>query len=96
MLRTLLLTAALGALALPAAAATYVKVNVSGLDAKAAHVAIVHAATEACQIELRGVSDLERYYGHVDCIKSAVARAETGLSTQAERTADNSPRAGGH
>ncbi len=96
MLRTLLLTAALGALSLPAAAATYVKVNLTGLDEKAAHAAIVHAATEACQIELRNGSDLERYYGHVDCIKAAVARAEAGRATEAQRTAENATRVGGH
>jgi hypothetical protein len=79
MLRTLALAAALGALALPAAAAS-VTVNIAGLDAKAAHARIVHAAIAACSAELRDESPLIQYYQMSSCIDEAVADAEAKLT----------------
>jgi hypothetical protein len=80
-LLSLLAAAALGASALPAAAATQVTVNVAGLDAGAAHATIVRAATAACQVELRDASQFQQYYLRPDCINAAVARAEAKLET---------------
>ncbi len=81
MLRTLVLAAALGAMALPAAAATTVTINVNGLDGKAAHAVITRAAKDACQVELRGSSPFAQYYLRADCINTAVADAEARLRT---------------
>jgi hypothetical protein len=83
MLRTIVIAAALGAMALPAAAATKVTVNVAGQDAKAAHATILRAAEAACKIELRDASTLEQYYLRTDCINVAVARAEAHLDATA-------------
>jgi len=80
MIRTLLITAALGAMALPAAAATSVTVNVGGLDAKATHATIVRAARSACSAELRDSSPLEQYYLQPECMRAAIARAESTLT----------------
>ena len=77
MFRSFVLAAALAAIALPAAAHTVVTVNVAGLDAKAAHAAIVGAAQAACRIELRDETDNVRFYARPTCIASAVATAET-------------------
>jgi hypothetical protein len=76
---TLAIAALLTAATLPAAAATSVKVNVAGQDAKAAHVTIVHAAKTACQAELRDASTFEHYYLWSDCLNTAVARAQVSL-----------------
>jgi hypothetical protein len=87
MFRTMALSLAVGALALPAFAATSIPVNVSGLDAKATHSAIVHAAIAACEIELRQDSSLVFYYEWQDCTKSAIAGAEASIAPrQAELT----------
>jgi hypothetical protein len=79
MYRTVVLTAAFAALALPAAAATSVTVNIAGLDSKAAHAKIVRGAEVACIVELRDESTLMAYYERPDCINDAVARAEASL-----------------
>ena len=76
MLRTLTLAATLAGLALPAAAATTVTVNLAGLDNKAAHARIAQAAHSACIVEMRGASALDQYYMHADCLDRAIARAE--------------------
>lgn len=81
MFRTIALAAALGAVALPAFAATHVTVNVSGLDAKAAHAVIFHAAQAACRTELADESALVRTYAWSDCLHDAIAGAETKLAT---------------
>ena len=81
MFRTLALAAALGAVAVPALAATQVTVNVTGLDAKAAHAVIYHAAQAACRTELADQSVLVRSYAWSDCVHDAVAGAETKLAT---------------
>ena len=74
MFRTIVLAAALGSLALPAAAAS-VKVNIAGLDAKTAHQKLVHAAATACNEVLQD-SAIARYYEMSPCIDDAVAAAE--------------------
>ena len=88
MFRKLVLAAAFAAIAIPAAAETTVRVNVAGLDAKAAHTVILQAAQVACRTELAEQSSLIRSYTQPDCIRSAVATAETkyadmrGLATR--------------
>jgi hypothetical protein len=81
MVRAFALAAVIGAFALPAAAETLVRVNVSGQDAKSAHETITRAAEAACQAELRGSSHFEQYYYRPDCIRAAVARAESEMRT---------------
>jgi len=81
-------TAALGAtiataLALPAAAATTVKVDVAGLSAPAAHARIVTAAKAACRVEMRDATTFEQYYLRKGCINDAVAAAESQLNAMA-------------
>lgn len=95
MFRTALLSAAVAVLALPVAAQTLVKVNVNGLDAKAAHEAILRAAKEACAVELRNSSPLGQYYGHLDCVNAAVANAEAARAAQVARTNTSAPRSAG-
>jgi len=80
MFRKFVLAAAFAAIALPAAAHTEVKVSLAGLDAKAAHAAIVQAAQAACRQELAGESSLVQFYNRADCVNAAVARAETTYS----------------
>ena len=80
MFRKLVLAATFAAIALPAAAHTEVKVSLAGLDAKAAHAAIVQAAQTACREELADQSTLVQFYNRPECINSAVARAETTYS----------------
>ena len=80
MFRKFALAAAFAAIALPAAAHTEVKVNVAGLDAKAAHAAIVQAAQAACREEMAGQTSLVQFYNRPDCINAAVAKAETTYS----------------
>lgn len=89
MVRTLLLATALGALALPAFAETSVKVDLTGLDAKAAHTAILHAAQTACRIELSGESDLELFYNRPDCLNDAIDRTEASLTATATSASVN-------
>jgi hypothetical protein len=75
MYRTLALAAALGALAVPAAADSVVKVNIAGLDANAARAKIVKAAQSACRIELRDEPSFDQYYELPVCIGDAVTSA---------------------
>jgi len=81
MFRTLALAAALGALALPAFASTAVTVNVVGLDSKAAHTVIYHAAQQACRVELADESQQVQFYNRPACISSAIATAEAKLAS---------------
>jgi hypothetical protein len=80
MSRKLILAAAFTAFAVPALADTAVKVNVTGLDAKSAHAAIVQAAQTACRQELADQSDLVRYYNRPTCIEHAVQHAESAYA----------------
>lgn len=82
--RAIALASALGALALPAAAAS-VKVNLAGLDAKAAHVQIVRAAEAACSSAL--ASETLRYYSMSSCIDEAVATTEAKFAANDHRFA---------
>lgn len=86
MLRSFVLAAVLGSLALPAAAAS-VKVNVAGLDTKAAHAKIVRAAQEACNAVLQD-SAIARYYEMPPCIDDAVAAAEAKYAANDHRLAN--------
>ena len=79
MYRTLLLATAVAALALPAAAATGIKINIDGLDVKAARAAILHAAQAACRIELSDELPLEVFYDRPECLSDAIGRAEASL-----------------
>jgi len=79
MFRTLLLASALGAMALPAAAGTSVTVSVAGLDAKAAHTVILHAAQAACRVELSDEFPQELFYTRPECLNDAIGRAEASL-----------------
>ena len=81
MFRTFALAAALGAFALPAIAGTVVTVNVVGLDSKAAHTVIYHAAQQACRVELADESQLVQFYNRPACISGAVATAEAKLAS---------------
>jgi hypothetical protein len=83
MVRTLLLATALGALALPAFAETSVKVDLTGMDAKAAHTAILRAAQVACRVELNDESPLELFYDRPDCLNDAIDRTEASLTATA-------------
>ncbi len=91
MVRTLLLASALGALALPAFAETSVKVDLTGLDAKAAHTAIVRAAQVACRVELNDESPLELYYDRPVCLNDAIDRTEAGLSAASASVTAETP-----
>jgi UrcA family protein len=82
MLRTLSLAALAAALALPAAAETTVKVDVTGLDAPATHARIVKAAKAACRVELRNSTSFDQYIQWNGCINDAVAHAEADLKSQ--------------
>jgi hypothetical protein len=95
MIRALAIAATLS-LALPAAAATSVKVNLSGLDANGAHTAILRAAKAACRTELRDASTFEFHYQWTDCLKSADARAQSDLKTLAAAPTTPDHRLAGH
>lgn len=82
--RVVALASALGALALPAAAGS-IKVNIAGLDAKAAHVQIVRAAEAACSSALS--SETLRYYSMSSCIDETVATAEAKFAANDHRFA---------
>jgi UrcA family protein len=86
MFRTIVLAAALGALALPAAAES-VKVNIAGLDSRQAHAKILAAAQTVCRAVLRDHTSLAQFYERPDCIREAVARAETELASRDSRFA---------
>jgi hypothetical protein len=78
MFRKFLLAAALGSLAVPAFAdPAQVTINVSGMDPKAAHEAIYHAAQVACRAALADETELVKFYNRAECINGAVASAET-------------------
>jgi len=83
MIRTFAIAAILGAIALPAAAAS-VTVNVAGLDSKAAHDKIVVAAEHACSIELSTGNNVVQYYTQDACVAEATAAAEAKLQAQAD------------
>jgi hypothetical protein len=87
MLRTLsvaaVLAASVTAFALPAAADTTVKVDVTGLPAPQAHARIVQAAKTACRIEFRNSTTFEQYYQWSGCINDSVATAESQLRATA-------------
>jgi len=76
MLRKIMLAVALAGLAAPALADTKVVVNLTGMDDKAAHAAILHAAQLACRAELAEDSDLVRFYARPICLDATVAHAE--------------------
>lgn len=78
MFRTIALAATLGALALPAGAAS-VKINIAGLDAKTAHARIVRAAESACSAALQDSATV-RYYEMSLCVDDAVAATEAKLA----------------
>ena len=80
--RAIALASALGGLALPAAAAS-VKVNVAGLDAKAAHVQIVRAAEAVCSSAL--ADQTLRYYSMSSCIDETVAATEAKFAANDHR-----------
>ncbi len=79
MLRSLFIAAAFAAMALPAAAES-VSVDISGLDAAAAHAKIEQAAEQACRVTLSDEGPLVQYYNHDACIADAVAKAESQLA----------------
>ena len=83
MIRTFAIAAILGAIALPAAAAS-VTVNIAGLDAKAAHEKIVDAARHACSLELSTGNNVVAYYTQDACVAEATAAAEAKLQAQAD------------
>jgi len=76
MFRKIVLAAALSALAAPAFADTAVAVKVAGLDPKAAHEAIYHAAQKACRVALADQSDLVKFYVRPACLDRTIATAE--------------------
>ena len=86
MFRTFLLAAALGAIALPAAAGTSITVSLAGLDATAAHAAIFHAAQAACRAEMSGDTALVQFYERPECISDAIARAEASMAAAGTTT----------
>jgi len=79
MLKSLVIAAALAATALPTFAES-VTVNISGLDAKAAHAKIEKAAEDACRVAMSEESSVAQYYDHAACVGDAVSTAETKLS----------------
>lgn len=83
-LRTLTVAAVLAALALPAAAAS-VKVNVAGLDAKAAHNQIHRAAEQVCSAALN--DEPLSHYLMADCIEQTVATTEAKFAANDRRLA---------
>jgi hypothetical protein len=87
MLRTLsvaaVLAASASAFALPAAADTTVKVDVTGLPAPEVHARIVEAAKAACRVEFRNSTTFEQYYQWSGCINESVAAAESQLRATA-------------
>ena len=84
MLKSLVIAAALAATAAPTFAAS-VTVNISGLDAKAAHAKIERAAEDACRVAMSEESPVAQYYDHAACVSEAVSTAETKLA-QSNRT----------
>ncbi len=79
MLKSLVIAAALAATALPTFAAS-VTVNISGLDAKAAHAKIEKAAEAACRMAMSEESPVAQYYDHAACVTDAISTAETKLA----------------
>jgi hypothetical protein len=83
-LSAIALTAVLAASALPASAAS-VKVNLAGLDAKAAHAQIARAAETACSSAL--ADQTLRYFSMSSCIDETIASAEAKFASNARRFA---------
>jgi hypothetical protein len=79
MLKSLVIAAALAATALPTFAAS-VTVNISGLDAKAAHAKIEKAAVDACRVAMNEESSVAQYYDRSACITETVAATEAKLA----------------
>jgi hypothetical protein len=82
--RALALATALGALSLPAAAAS-VKVNIAGLDAKTAHARIVSAAGTVCSAAL--IDQPLRYFVIDSCVHETVAATEARFAANDHRLA---------
>ena len=82
--RAIALAGAVSALALPAAAES-VKVNVAGLDAKAAHVQIVKAAQAVCVAA--NAAETLRYYTISECIDDTIAVTEAKVAANSHRYA---------
>jgi hypothetical protein len=82
--RAIVLAAVLGAMALPAAAAS-VKVNVAGVDSKTAHARIVRAAETACSAAL--ADEPQRFYVISSCIDETVASTEAKYAANTGRLA---------
>jgi len=80
MFRTIVLAAALGALALPAAAES-VKIHIAGLDSAQTHAKILAAAQQVCRAALREHTSLAQFYERPECVREAVTRAETELAS---------------
>lgn len=80
MIRTLVLGLALGALALPAAAAS-VSVNVKA-DPQSVHDRIADAASSVCSAEYQDASVVEKYYAVPACVSEAKAEAERKLAAR--------------
>lgn len=93
MSRTLVLAALVGALALPASAAS-VKVNVAGLDAAAIHEQIVHAARTVCRQELEDQSSTVQFYALSACVDGTVADTEAKIAPLEHRYASVQRSAG--
>jgi hypothetical protein len=82
--RSIALAATLSALALPAAAQS-VKVNVAGLDAKAAHTQIVKAAQEVCSAA--NAAETLRYYTMAACVDDTITATEAKVASLDHRYA---------
>ncbi len=80
MTRTLVLGLALGAMALPAAAAS-VTVDIKS-DPQTVHARIAEAASMACSAEYRDASVLEKYYSEPSCVSETKADAERKLAAR--------------
>jgi hypothetical protein len=77
MFRKLMLAAVMAAAAAPALAAPQVTIKVDRMDPQAVHIAINHAAQQACSQALSNETTLVQFYTHADCIRATVADAET-------------------
>jgi hypothetical protein len=85
MIRSILIGLALGALALPAAAAS-VTVDLKA-DPQTVHARIAEAASSACSVEYRDASVLEKYYAEPECVSEAKAAAERKLAAKSTKMA---------
>jgi hypothetical protein len=80
MIRSIVIGLALGALALPAAAAS-VTVDIKS-DPQTVHARIAEAASSVCSVEYQGASVLEKYYAEPQCVSEATAAAEHKLAAK--------------